>query len=241
MIGKLRGLWPVRRLAAFARGVWDTFLRDNKVIPAVLAVLALFVFAWIVAGSFIGAPDEPVSSRQEVAQTPDQQDSQDSQNPPPPEVGNPNSDSYAAYESKDPFRQLFAPASSGEETTGDTGETTGGSSGGAQDGTGGNAPSGGNNGGSGGGGNDSPSGGNGGNGGSGGNGDSGTSGGAADQQYDNQGSNGSQGKNEQPRTDPTAPDSQGQNGGGRPNENTTGPNSDLFDSGGNLGEPWRGE
>ncbi|MGH3085991.1 MAG: hypothetical protein ACRDSJ_01575 [Rubrobacteraceae bacterium] len=113
MISRLRNLWPVRRLAAFAWGVWDAFLRDNKVIPPALAVLALFVFAWIVAGSFIGGPDdEPVSNRGEVAQTQDAE-------PPAPEIEAPDADSYAAYQSKDPFRQLFETAESDEATTQD--------------------------------------------------------------------------------------------------------------------------
>lgn len=114
-MSRLRGLWPVRRLAAFAGGVWDTFLRDNKVIPPVLAVLALFIFAWIVGGSLIGGPDEPISNRaDEVAQSEGGQPEEGQ--PPAPEIDNPNSDSYAAYQSKDPFRQLFQTAESTEAT-----------------------------------------------------------------------------------------------------------------------------
>lgn len=132
MLSKLRGFWPARRAATFAegivKGVWDTFLRDNKVIPPVLAVLALFVFAWILAGSFIGGPDdEPVSNRGDIAQ------SQGGQAP-APEIENPNADSYAAYQSKDPFRQLFetteAAEADGDQTGGnedgsDTDDSTG--------------------------------------------------------------------------------------------------------------------
>jgi hypothetical protein len=108
-----------RRLAAFGSGFVDTFLRDNRVIPLVLALLALFVFAWIVAGAFLDGPEEEsVSNRAEVAQ---------SQNPgpsdsPSPEVENRNVDSYAAYQFKDPFRQLVGAA---ESTTGFE-DTTGG-------------------------------------------------------------------------------------------------------------------
>lgn len=116
--------------------MWDTFLRDNKVIPPVLAVVALLIFSWVVVGSFIGggAEDRPVSNRGEVAQTPDEN--------PVPEVDSPNADSYAAYQSKDPFRRIFAPADSGENTTppeetttdpgtsGGTGDRNGGGSGG---------------------------------------------------------------------------------------------------------------
>lgn len=109
MISKLGALWPVRRLVALAVGFWDAFLRDNKVLPPVLAVAALFVFAWIVVGSFIGAPDdETVSSQGEVAQSDGGAQSQ----PSAPEIESPNTDSYAAYQSKDPFRQLFETAES---------------------------------------------------------------------------------------------------------------------------------
>jgi hypothetical protein len=107
-----------RRVSAVGSGFVDTFLRDNRVIPIVLALLALLVFAWIVAGAFLGSPDEePVSNRAEVAQA---------QNPPTsdplaPEVENPDIDTYAAYQFKDPFRQLVAPA---ETTTTATPTTT---------------------------------------------------------------------------------------------------------------------
>jgi hypothetical protein len=117
------------RLAAFGSAFVDTFLRDNKVIPLVLALLALFVFAWIVAGAFLGGPDEESAPDQaEVAQ------SQDPGVPdsPAPGVENRNVDSYAAYQFKDPFRQLLAPPESttvttpettGEDTTGEGGRT----------------------------------------------------------------------------------------------------------------------
>jgi hypothetical protein len=96
-----------RRLGAMGPGVVDTFLRDNKVLPPVLALLALVVFAWVVAGTFVGGPDgERVSNRANIAQ---------SQNVPgadpiAPEAENRDVDSYAAYRNKDPFRQLLAPA-----------------------------------------------------------------------------------------------------------------------------------
>lgn len=110
--GSLFGLR--RRLAALGSGFVDTFLRDNKVIPLVLALLALFVLAWMVAGVFLsGSDEEPVSNRADVAQS---QNSGDS-DPLAPEVENPNVDSYAAYQSKDPFRQLLAPAESTTATT----------------------------------------------------------------------------------------------------------------------------
>jgi uncharacterized membrane protein YgcG len=99
-------------LAAVGSGFVDTFLRDNKVIPVVLALLALFVFAWIVAGVLLGGPhEEPISNRAEVAQA------QNPGEPTAPEVENRNLNSYAAYRFKDPFRQLFPSAESTSATT----------------------------------------------------------------------------------------------------------------------------
>jgi hypothetical protein len=125
-----------RRLAAFGSGFVDTFLRDNRVIPPVLALLALLVFAWIVAGIFVGGPDEERQASKEAnfAQSEDAPGS----DPLAPEQENRNVESYAAYESKDPFRQLLAPAgettaatTTPETTTEDTvGETTTGEGGG---------------------------------------------------------------------------------------------------------------
>src|SRR5215211_7171087 len=129
-----------RRVSAVGSGFVDTFLRDNRVIPIVLALLALLVFAWIVAGAFLGGPEEePVSNRAEVAQA---------QNPPTsdplaPEVKNPDVDTYAAYQFKDPFRQLVAPAETTTTTTptttaqNPTGGAGGGNGGGAGGGGGG--------------------------------------------------------------------------------------------------------
>jgi hypothetical protein len=91
----------------------DTFLRDNKVIPAVLALLALFVFAWVVAGIFLGGPEEPVSNQANLAQ----QEGGGGSEPLAPDIENRDVESYAAYQSKDPFRQLLAPAETTEATT----------------------------------------------------------------------------------------------------------------------------
>lgn len=132
-----------RRVLAVGSGFFDTFLRDNRMIPIVLALLALLVFAWIVAGAFLREPDEePVSNRSEVAQA---------QNPPTsdplaPEVENPDVDTYAAYQFKDPFRQLVAPAETTTTTTPTTTPTTtseGSGSGGAGGGNGGGGSGGG--------------------------------------------------------------------------------------------------
>ena len=43
-----------RRLGAAGPGFVDAFLRDSRVLPPVLALLALLVFAWVVAGTLVG-------------------------------------------------------------------------------------------------------------------------------------------------------------------------------------------
>ncbi|HET7271398.1 MAG TPA: hypothetical protein VFI90_09980 [Rubrobacter sp.] len=99
----------------------DTFVRDNKVLPPVLALLALFVFAWILAGAYIDSTgQEPVAHRADLAQ------SNGAPGPEPaPEIENRDVDSYAAYRSKDPFRQLIAPPeTTSEQTTPETTEQT---------------------------------------------------------------------------------------------------------------------
>jgi hypothetical protein len=96
------------RLAGLWRGLFDALVRDNKVLPPVLALLALLLFAWVAAGLFTGgSEDEGVSSgRAELVQSRDPAaDGADA-----PEVEDRDADSYAAYRSKDPFRQLLAPA-----------------------------------------------------------------------------------------------------------------------------------
>ena len=112
-----------RRVADLGRGFVDTFLRDNRLLPPVLALLALFVFAWVLAGVFVGGTDEkkPVAHRSEIAQA----DDPGATDPAAPEVDNPNVDSYAAYRSKDPFRRLFVVARTTPEETTTGGETTG--------------------------------------------------------------------------------------------------------------------
>ena len=102
------------RLAGLWRRLFDAFVRDNKVLPPVLALLALLLFAWVAAGLFMGGPeDEGVSSgNAELVQSRDPNAGADA-----PEVEDRNADSYAAYRNKDPFRQLLAPAS---ESTGES-------------------------------------------------------------------------------------------------------------------------
>ena len=98
--------WIGHRVADIPGGFVDTFLRDNRLLPPVLALLGLFVFAWVLAGVFFGGTDEqkPVAHRSEIAQA----DGAGGSDPAAPEVDNPNVDSYAAYRSKDPFRQIIS-------------------------------------------------------------------------------------------------------------------------------------
>jgi hypothetical protein len=111
-----------QRLAAVGSGLADTFLRGNRVIPPVLALLALLVFAWIVAGIFVGEPEKDRAlNGANLAQSDDPAEAQE---PLAPEVENRNVESFAAYESKDPFRQLLTPP--GEMTTATTPPTTAG-------------------------------------------------------------------------------------------------------------------
>ncbi|HKH36748.1 MAG TPA: hypothetical protein VKA82_06180 [Rubrobacter sp.] len=107
--------WLGHRVADLARGFVDTFLRDNRLLPPVLALLALFVFAWVLAGVFLGGTDnqKPVAHRSEIAQA----NGAGSTDPAAPEVDNPNVDSYAAYRSKDPFRQIMAEGTTTPEGT----------------------------------------------------------------------------------------------------------------------------
>lgn len=117
MLNRLRGSGLRWRLSGLGSGVVDTFVRGNKVLPAVLALLALFVFAWVAAGVFLGGSEEPVSNQASLAQreTPDR-----ASDPLAPEIENRDVESYAAYQSKDPFRQLLAPAENTEATTPET-------------------------------------------------------------------------------------------------------------------------
>lgn len=121
-----------QRLAAVGSGLADTFLRGNRVIPPVLALLALLVFAWIVAGIFVGEPEKDQAlNGANLAQSDDPAEAQE---PLAPEVENRNAESFAAYESKDPFRQLVAspeemttattPPTAVEDTTAQNGATT---------------------------------------------------------------------------------------------------------------------
>jgi hypothetical protein len=95
-----------RRLAAVGTSIRDDLLRDNKVVPAVLATLALLVFAWLVVGAFMGGgSNEEAANQVSLAQDEEEPDSGDAESP-PSGVENRDTDSYSAFESKDPFRLL---------------------------------------------------------------------------------------------------------------------------------------
>src|SRR5215217_6639491 len=115
--------WVGHTLSDLARGLVDTFLRDNRLLPPVLALLALLVFAWVLAGVFLGGTDDqkPVAHKSEIAQA----GGAGGSDPAAPVVDNPNVDSYAAYRSKDPFRQIMAEGTTTPEgTTATTPEQT---------------------------------------------------------------------------------------------------------------------
>ena len=113
MVDRLR--WVRHRVADLGRGIVDTFLRDNKLLPPVLALLAMFVFAWVLAGVFVGRThnQNPVAHRSEIAQA----NGAGGSEPAAPTVANPDVDSYAAYRSKDPFREIIAAATTTPEGT----------------------------------------------------------------------------------------------------------------------------
>jgi len=115
-----------RRMTDLGSTLVDAFVRDNRVLPPVLAVLALFIIAWILAGAFMGEPDqETVAHKADLAQSDLAQSDGggsggESGSDPAPGVENRDVNSYAAYRSKDPFRELLAP----EKTNGEQPSTT---------------------------------------------------------------------------------------------------------------------
>lgn len=96
----------------------ESLLQSSRVLLGVLAVLLVGVLAWVIFGLVLGGedPNEQAAEQEIVAQA--QDDGADGAEPAAPEVENRNVDSYAAYEAKDPFRQLVEPADA--DTGGDT-------------------------------------------------------------------------------------------------------------------------
>ena len=126
---------PGTRIVEALGRLRDGLLRDNKVLPPVLAALALIIFAWLLAGVIIGDPGEEErvarqAAQPSVAQAPE--DGGGSSDTPAPSVENRDNESIDVYESKDPFRELFPPAdAAGDDaaTGGDTGADAGGTDG----------------------------------------------------------------------------------------------------------------
>jgi hypothetical protein len=112
----------VRRMADLGSTLVDALVRDNRVLPPVLAVLALFIIAWILAGVIMGEPgQETVAHKADLGRSDlAQSDGGKSGGNPAPGVENRDVDSYAAYRSKDPFREILAP----ENTNGERPSTT---------------------------------------------------------------------------------------------------------------------
>jgi len=147
-----------RSVSALISRVRDGLLHDNKVVPAVLGVLAILIFAWLVAGALIGGPvddEEQQASNQASLAQGDDSDSGDTETP-APGVENRDSDaSYGGYDEgpKDPFRQIIPKAGDedggGQNDRGGDGDDDGGSdeggrdSGGANEGRSGNGRDGG--------------------------------------------------------------------------------------------------
>src|SRR3712207_1116422 len=105
------------RAAVVIARVRDGLLRDNKVVPAVLGVLAFLIFAWLVAGALIGAvgDEEQQASNQAALVQGVNSDSGDNETLAPGVENRDTDSSYGGYDEgpKDPFRQLIPKA--GEE------------------------------------------------------------------------------------------------------------------------------
>ena len=108
-----------RQVPTVIARVRDGLLRDNKVVPAVLGVLALLIFAWLVAGALISGPgdeEQQASNQASLAQGGDSNSGETET--PAPGVENRDSDaSYGGYDEgpKDPFRQLIPKAGEAED------------------------------------------------------------------------------------------------------------------------------
>ncbi len=101
--------------AALGARIREGLLRDNKVLPPVLAVLALLIFAWLAASVLTGEPGEEeerrASNQASLSQTPEENPDIGDPETPAPGVENRDADSFAAFKAKDPFRELIPKAS----------------------------------------------------------------------------------------------------------------------------------
>lgn len=119
MIRRMQLLEPEPRFsagyAALGARIREGLLRDNKVLPPVLAVLALLIFAWLAASVFTGEPGEEeerrTSNQASLSQTPEENPDIGDPETRAPGVENRDADSFAAFEAKDPFRELIPKAS----------------------------------------------------------------------------------------------------------------------------------
>lgn len=94
--------------------------RLRVIVPVALAAICVLIFAWILFGAVLGGREDGAQISNEAVVSQAQRDEGESI---APEVESRAVDSYAAYESKDPFRQLLAPAEEetvAEEATGPT-------------------------------------------------------------------------------------------------------------------------
>lgn len=101
-------------VAALGARIREGLLRDNKVLPPVLAVLALLIFAWLAASILTGEPGEEeerrASNQASLSQTPEENADIGNPETPAPGVENRDADSFAAFKAKDPFRELIPKA-----------------------------------------------------------------------------------------------------------------------------------
>ena len=119
MLGRLQNLLISLRPRGDGQRALDSVFRDNKVIPVALGILTLLIITWILVGLFSGGEEEQsLSNRAVVSQSQGGETDGSDSGTPAPEVENRDVDSYAAYESKDPFRQILEPAE--EEEAGST-------------------------------------------------------------------------------------------------------------------------
>jgi uncharacterized low-complexity protein len=116
------------RLAVIVDRIRDGLLRDNKVVPVVLGFLSLLIFAWLIAGAIIGSPDEEEQATNQSSLAQGEDSESGGQETPAPGVENRDSDSYSAFESKDPFRSLVPKAGEDKAGVSKAGEPKGGES-----------------------------------------------------------------------------------------------------------------